>query len=320
MDAKLARKIMEKQGYRFTGKHSVVKVCHYTKSSIKGKHSCYKNKFYGIQSHRCAQMSPQTFCSNLCDFCWRDIETSDSITMKDGIDDPDLIIENTIKEQIDLLNGHGGNSSADIDKYLESKKIKHFAISATGEPTLYPRLGELIRKLHDKGITSFLVSNGQFPEAIEKLERENNLPTQIYISLDAPTKELYGKIDHPATKDYWERFLKTLNIIKRIRNKTRTVLRITAVKNLNMCNFEDYCKLILKAEPKFLEIKGYSWIGTSRIKLNEDSVPSFNDIKEFSEKIANILNWNIVDEVEESRVCLLMKRDSKDRLIQIEEN
>ena len=319
MEVSLAKRIMERQGYRFVGRHSVVKICHYTKNSINGKHSCYKNKFYGIQSHKCAQMSPQTFCSNTCDFCWRDIATSDSIKMNNGIYDPYSIINNTIDEQIRLLNGYGGNPNVDANKYAESKKIKHFAISAIGEPTLYPKLGLLIRMLHERKITSFLVTNGQFPEAIEKLIKDNNLPTQIYVSLDAPTREIYLNIDHPITTDYWERFLRTLEIICTIRNKTRTVLRITAVRNLNMCNEEDYAELIKKANPMFLEIKGYSWIGESRNKLNKDNIPNFIEIKEFSLRIANILRWKIVDEVEESRVCLLMQNDSKNRTIRIED-
>ncbi|MAG47023.1 4-demethylwyosine synthase TYW1 [archaeon] len=318
MEVSLAKKILEKQGYRFVGNHSVVKVCHYTKSSIKGKHLCYKNKFYGIQSHRCAQMSPQTFCNNTCDFCWRDIETSDSITMDNGIDDPDEIIDRTIEEQNKLLNGFKG-SNIKLDKYLESKKIKHFAISATGEPTIYPKLGKLIKKLRKRNITSYLVSNGQFPDAIEKLYKENSLPTQLYVSLDAPNEKLYKKIDHPITKDYWERFNKTLEILKKIKGKTRTVLRITAVKDLNMCNEKEYCKLIKKADSMFLEVKGYSWLGASKARLGRESVPSFKEIKSFSEKISKELNWKIVDYVEESRVCLIMKEDSKERFIQIED-
>lgn len=315
MKQDIAKKIMEKQGYRFVGNHSVVKVCHYTKSAVKGSISCYKNKFYNIQSHQCAQMTPNTICPNRCQFCWRSIDINSDVTMKDGIDDPEKIIENTVKEQIALLAGFGGNDNVDIDKFLESKKIKHFAISATGEPTMYPRLGELIQKLHEKRISSFLVSNGQFPDAIEKLEKNNQLPTQIYISLDAPTKELYEEIDKPMIKDFWERFTKTLHLLKRIRNKTRAVLRITAVKNLNMCNEEDYAGLIKIADPKFLEVKGYSFVGDSRLRLTSQNVPSHEEVKEFSKKIADLLGWKLIDEQEESRVVLIAKEDYSDRML-----
>ena len=46
---------LEKKGYRFVGskKHAAAKVCHWTKKSIMDDGVCYKEKFYGIESHRC---------------------------------------------------------------------------------------------------------------------------------------------------------------------------------------------------------------------------------------------------------------------------
>ena len=33
---------------------------------------CYKQTFYGIQSHRCLQMTPSiNQCNHMCLFCWR---------------------------------------------------------------------------------------------------------------------------------------------------------------------------------------------------------------------------------------------------------
>ena len=49
---------LEKCGYRFIGRHSAIKICEWARSAIRGKSFCYKQKFYGIQSHRCIQMSP----------------------------------------------------------------------------------------------------------------------------------------------------------------------------------------------------------------------------------------------------------------------
>ena len=36
----------------------------------------------------------------------------------------------------------------------------------TGEPIMYPRINELIRILHGHDISTFLVTNAQFPDAI----------------------------------------------------------------------------------------------------------------------------------------------------------
>ncbi|MBI4167854.1 MAG: hypothetical protein HY515_02755, partial [Candidatus Aenigmarchaeota archaeon] len=59
-------------GYRFVGNHSAIKVCNWTKESIRGKNVCYKNKFYGIESNQCVQMSPAMLvCSMNCRWCWR---------------------------------------------------------------------------------------------------------------------------------------------------------------------------------------------------------------------------------------------------------
>ncbi|MEM4417777.1 MAG: 4-demethylwyosine synthase TYW1, partial [Nitrososphaerota archaeon] len=44
-------------GYRVVGRHSAVKVCHWTKSALRGGKMCYKS-WYGIESHRCIQMTP----------------------------------------------------------------------------------------------------------------------------------------------------------------------------------------------------------------------------------------------------------------------
>ena len=99
----LSKKVLENQGYRFVGKHSAIKVCHYTKSSINGKSSCYKNTFYGIKSHQCAQMTPNLVCSNLCDFCWRSMDFCNDVRMNEQIDDPSSIVDCVIEEQKKLL-------------------------------------------------------------------------------------------------------------------------------------------------------------------------------------------------------------------------
>ena len=44
----------------------------------------------------------------------------------------------------------------------------------------------------------------QFPEAIENLEPV----TQLYVSVDAATKESLRAIDRPLFKDFWTRFLR----------------------------------------------------------------------------------------------------------------
>ena len=50
MDTK-KKKELEQQGYRFVGNHSAIKVCEYCRESLRDKDQCYKEEFYGIDSH-----------------------------------------------------------------------------------------------------------------------------------------------------------------------------------------------------------------------------------------------------------------------------
>src|SRR3989338_1187427 len=252
----------EKQQYKIVGKHrhSAVKTCLWTKKSLRSKGFCYKQKFYGIQSHRCLQMTPALFfCDNACLYCWRNTEATLREPMKKfGIDSPKEIIDESIKAQRILLSGFPGHENLDKKKFSEALNPNQAAISLSGEPTLYPLLGELIEEFHRRKFTSFLVSNGLHPEVLEKIA----LPTQLYVSLEEPSKELFKRLDRPLIKNAWNRFKKTLALLPSL--ETRKAIRLTAVKGFNMQNEKEFAKMIEKADPDFLEIKGYMFVGYSR--------------------------------------------------------
>lgn len=301
--------LLERQQYGIAGSHSVVKICTWTKKSLRDEGVCYKQSFYGIRCHRCCQMSPTLACNNSCVFCWRDhLAKLRAAAWKGETDEPKDIIKKCVEQQIKLISGFGGNKKVNLKKFVEAKEPVHFAISLTGEPTLYPKLKELIEELHKQGKTTFLVTNGVFPEELEKQK-----PTQLYVSLDAPNKKLFEKIDKPMLKDSWERLMKTLDMLKKL--KTRTVLRITAIKGLNMCNEEEYADIIKNAKPMFVEVKSYMFVGESRKRLKIENMPRHHEIMEFAKKIADLADYEIIDEREESRVALLMKKDRKDRIM-----
>lgn len=52
------------------------------------------------------------------------------------------------------------------DRYEEGLAVKHCALSLVGEPIMYPEINAFIRLLHLRHISSFLVTNAQFPEEI----------------------------------------------------------------------------------------------------------------------------------------------------------
>ena len=148
---------LEKSGYRFVGKHghAAVKTCHWTRQSISDKGVCYKEKFYGIQSHRCLQMSPAVpNCQQECEFCWRDLTYTQTTWEDEEYDEPKVIVDEAIKAQNNLMCGFYGNDKANKKKLEEMKHPNNAAISLAGEPTLYPKIDELIGEFNRYG-TSF---------------------------------------------------------------------------------------------------------------------------------------------------------------------
>lgn len=91
-------------------KHSSAKLCHWAKLSIKTgeENYCYKQKFYGIKSHRCLQMTPALpFCNLACQFCWRDVSLRNP-EWKGDFDSPKEIVKEALEAQRQLLVGLGG--------------------------------------------------------------------------------------------------------------------------------------------------------------------------------------------------------------------
>ena len=316
------KKILRKQHYEIVGEHSAVQICRWTKKSLRNEGVCYKEKFYGIKSHLCCQMTPAViWCPNKCVHCWRAIELTLGDKISGKIDSPKKIIDGCIKAQRKLLTGFKilpnsrkkQLSKADIKKYQEAQEPMQFAISLSGEPTIYEKIGNLISGLRKRGKTSFLVINGLYPEKIKELKNKNQLPTQLYISVNTPNKELYKKFHRSSKKNAWEKLNETLEFFPKIKNKTRTVFRMNLVRGLNMIEPENYAKLIKKSNPLFVEIKGFMSVGFARKRLGYERMPTHKEVKDFSEKLVKELNsigenYKILDEKIESRVLVLGKR------------
>ena len=223
----------------------------------------------------------------------------------DRFDDPSEIIENSIMAQRQLLSGYGGiPDRINEKKFDEAQNPNQVAISLSGEPTIYPRISELIEEFNRRDFTTFLVTNGTLPERLESLDP---LPTQLYLSLDAPDEEIYKRVCNPIIPDGWRKINETLNIFPSL--NTRRVIRLTAIKGLNMLKVEKYSKLIRIAEPDFVEVKAYMFLGGSRRRLTLGNMPSFDDVRRFSEELSEELGYGIKDQKEDSRVVLLT-RDS----------
>jgi len=291
---------LEKAGYRIVGNHSGIEICHWTKESLRSGRVCYKQKWYGIQSHRCLEMSPAIiFCNHKCVFCWRKLKWT--FLEEPKPDDPKDIVDGCIAARKALLTGF--KSYVNIKKWEEAINPTNAAISLAGEPTLYPRISDLIEEFHKRGMTTFLVTNGTRPDRLKNLATE---PTQLYISLCAPDKESYFKVHNPLIPDGWEKLNESLELMKSFGCKT--VIRMTLVKGLNMKEPEKYAKLILKAEPNFIETKAFMHVGEAQKRLPRSAMPSVEDIKNFAERIANYTGYKFKDLDIASRVALLTRK------------
>jgi tRNA wybutosine-synthesizing protein 1 len=300
--------VLEKQGYRMAGHHSAVKVCGWTKNMISGRGGCYKFTFYGIRSHQCMQMTTSMFCANRCTFCWRGEKAPVSKDWYGPVDEPEEIISESVKRHIDLLMGFKGKDGVANLIKEQMQDVRHVALSLTGEPITYPLMNEILKQFHAKRISTFLVTNGQYPEHIKKLDNV----TQLYISVDAPNRELLKEIDKPLFADYYERMLASLDVMK---EKTfRTTVRLTVIKGVNDTDLEGYKELLYRGKPDFIEVKGYMHVGASQLVLKRENMPLHPEVVAFAQELGGVLDeYEMVDEHVPSRVVLFVRKGMKEK-------
>lgn len=303
------KKILEKQRYGIVGNHSAVKVCHWLRQSLLFNRHCYKQSFYGIQSHRCLQMTPAiNQCTHNCLFCWRFQNFTEN--QLQAYDEPEDILEKSIEKQRMLLTGFKGDARCDQKKWDEANNPNMLACSLSGEPTLYPKLSDFFELCHKKNITTFLVTNGTTPSILKKLDK---LPTQLYVSVVAPNKDIYKKVCSPLIDNGWEKIQQTLELLPSL--STRTVIRHTLIQGWNMDDsyVKEYADLIKKANPLYIEPKGYVFVGYSRQRMNLSHMPSHEQVRHFGDALAAEIGYNVVDQQKASRVVLLSEKDKKNK-------
>jgi tRNA wybutosine-synthesizing protein 1 len=275
------RQSLTKQGYKILGSHSGVKLCRWTKSMLRGRGGCYKHTFYGISSFQCMEMTPSLACANKCVFCWRHHSNPVSKTWKWKVDSPQFLVESAMENHKNLIKGMKGVPGVIEERYDEGMAvIRHCALSLVGEPIIYPYINEFVDLLHEKGISTFLVTNAQFPDKIENLKPV----TQLYLSIDASTKESLKNIDRPLFEDYWERFIGSIEALSK--KGQRTVFRLTLVKDWNMDEIENYAQLVHRGRPDFVEIKGVTYCGkndTSNLTIK--NTPFHEEVKKFTNQL-----------------------------------
>lgn len=295
---------LHRQGYNFVTPISsaAVKPCMWCKRALRGGEQCYKHQFYGIDSWRCVQMTPTLRCNQRCLFCWRSMEYE----IRQEIElAPKDIVAAIPKLQKKGLSGD--KPWSDPERWATATNHPNqYAISLSGEPTLYSRLPELIDLLRESGNSVFVVSNGTLPQMIQ-----NIWPTQLYISLDASDLAGYTRLCRPKgdPDKMWNNIQTSLSLLSlKEEGGTRTALRTTLVKGYNDCDAVGIATLIREASPRYIEIKGYMYLGSSRMRLSKTAVPSMDEILTFARVIEEHADYQILDENVPSRVICLERK------------
>ena len=282
--------------------HTAAQTCGWTANALRGEGKCYKYAFYGIESHRCIQMTPVVKCNERCVFCWRD-HRGHAYEL-DGVewDDPAAVADASLELQREILSGFGGNENVPRERFEESMEPRHVAISLDGEPTLYPYLPELIEEFHERDMTTFLVSNGTHPEVLAECE-----PTQLYVSVDAADRRTFDGVVHALEDDAWDRLIETLDLLS-TKDDTRTVLRTTLLRGENMHNPDWYAGIYDRADPDFVELKAYMHVGHSMDRLSRDTMPDHEEVVAFAEEVQRYMpEHDALKDVPASHVALLAK-------------
>lgn len=231
---------------------------------------------------------------------------------QDKVATPEEIVTNLMEERRKLIMGHYGDPRQDRKKLDESLLPSHYAISLSGEPTMYPQLPDLIKYLKTFPETKsiFLVTNGQEPDMIQRLQDEDALPTQIYLSTNAPDEETFQKINKPRYSDAWKRWNTSLEMLSKL--NTRTVLRITLIKDYNTGAelIPKFAQMFKRANVHFIEAKSYMHVGRSTNRLEYSNTLEMSEVRHFADEIVKQSEiYSVMDESSISRIVVLQNQN-----------
>ncbi|EPY22786.1 tRNA wybutosine-synthesizing protein 1 [Strigomonas culicis] len=280
------QKNLEKQGYKIIGTHSAVKLCRWTKNMLRGRGGCYKFSFYNIKSYQCMEATPSLACANKCIFCWRHHTNPVAKTFLWKQEAPEFIIEEGLAAHKRMIRQMKGVPGVTVENLAAAMNVRHCALSLVGEPIMYPQINHFVELLHERRISSFMVTNAQFPEEIARLQPV----VQLYLSIDAPNAVLLKEIDRPLFEDHWERCLRSIDALAKKKN-TRTVFRLTLMNERNDAHIAEYVNLIQRGSPDFIEVKGVTFCGTSNSNSIDmkKNVPQHQQVIQFCQALCDEL-------------------------------
>ena len=79
-----------------------------------------------------------------------------------------MILDGAMENHYRMLKSMNGVPGVLEERLQEARRIRHCALSLVGEPIMYPHINEFVDMLHERKISSFLVTNAQFPEKVKR--------------------------------------------------------------------------------------------------------------------------------------------------------
>uniref|UniRef100_A0A2I3SUU1 tRNA-yW synthesizing B n=1 Tax=Pan troglodytes TaxID=9598 RepID=A0A2I3SUU1_PANTR len=247
-----------------------------------GRGACYKHTFYGIESHHCMETTPSLACANKCVFCWRHHNNPVGTEWRWKMDQPEMILKEAIENHQNMIKQFKGVPGVKAERFEEGMMVKHCALSLVGEPIMYPEINRFLKNLEPV--------------------------TQLYVSVDASTKDSLKKIDRPLFKDFWQRFLDSLKALAV--KQQQTVYRPTLVKAWNMDELQAYVQLVSLGNPDFIGVKGVTYCGeSSASSLTMAHVPWHEEVVQFVRELVDLIpDYEIACEHEHSNCLLIAHR------------
>src|SRR2546430_3475037 len=141
-------------------------------------------------------------------------------------------------------------------------------------------------------MSTFLVTNGTTPAVLRRMHAEGRLPTQLYVTVAAPNAEIYRRLVAAKSDHEWNKLRETLALLPTL--PTRTVIRHTLVEGWNLGWEDEYAELDRIGKPMFIECKGYSFVGESRLRLEAGKCSRQCSLHAFPQKPPDLTRLRVV--------------------------
>ncbi|MBA0691596.1 hypothetical protein Goari_009216 [Gossypium aridum] len=155
------------------------------------------------------------------------------------MDDPLEIFNTAAELHTEMINQMKGVPGVTQERLLEGLSARYCALSLVGEPIMYLEISMFLDELQ-KSQLIWLV--------------------QLYVSVDAATKDSSKAIDRPLFGDFWERFIDSLTALKE--KQQQTVYRLTVVKG--------HDDLFYSSATSKLTVQNVSW--HSKVKVFSEAL------------------------------------------------